>query len=326
MARPQRVIFENAYYHVMNRGAGRENIFCDEQDKQMFIETLSEACQQYKIEVHAYCLMDNHYHILIKTPEANISRAMRHLNGVYTQRYNRKHGTDGALFRGRYKAILVDSDAYLLHLSKYIHLNPLSARMVEALEAYPWSSYLAYIGKKPAGEWLVRDEVYAQLTHKQDKAKRYHEFIHDLDIKEEIISFYQKTNIAPILGDSHFIASINTQKPSPETPKHQRAHWRPTITEIIHAVSLVANVTTEAIMRTQKGPQNSNIGRKIAMYIARKHADYRLADIATAFGLSHYGSVSSVLYGFNQEINNNQLIQHMINDALVLLEGKTLSH
>lgn len=143
MSRPQRIIYENAYYHIMNRGAGRRKIFNERVDREIFLQTLGEACQQFCIEVHAYCLMGNHYHLLIKTPQANLSRAMRHINGVYTQRYNRMNKTDSALFRGRYKAILVDSDAYLLHLSKYIHLNPLSARMVDSLEQYEWSSYLS---------------------------------------------------------------------------------------------------------------------------------------------------------------------------------------
>ena len=108
MSRPQRIIFENAYYHVMNRGGGCRKIFNDRMDREIFLQAIGEACHQFCIEIHAYCLMGNHYHLVIKTPQANISRAMRHINGVYTQRYNRLHETDGALFRGRYKAILVD--------------------------------------------------------------------------------------------------------------------------------------------------------------------------------------------------------------------------
>ena len=126
MSRPQRIIYEDAWYHVMNRGAGRRKIFNDRADREIFLETLGEACHQFCIEVHAYCLMGNHYHLLLKTPQANLSRAMRHINGVYTQRYNRSNKTDGSLFRGRYQAILVDSDAYLLHL------NPKSDRMVDS--------------------------------------------------------------------------------------------------------------------------------------------------------------------------------------------------
>ena len=322
MARPQRVIFENAYYHVMNRGASRENIFCDEEDKKTFLETLSDACAQYKVEVHAYCLMDNHYHLLIKTPEANISRAMRHLNGVYTQRYNRRHGTDGALFRGRYKAILIDSDAYLLHLTKYIHLNPLSAKMVTQLEDYPWSSYLAYIGEKASSDWLVREEVYGQLTESQAKAVCYRAFMHESLLKKEIVDFYGKVNLGAVLGESEFISSLQTKKASQETPKNQRVSWRPSILEIIDVVAVSVGSSVESLLRVQRGPQSSNVGRKIAMYVARKYGNHRLVDIAEAFGLSHYGSVSSVIYGFTKEADKDSAVKSMIDDVVAALKNK----
>ncbi|MCU7893352.1 MAG: transposase [Candidatus Thiodiazotropha sp. (ex Ustalcina ferruginea)] len=133
----------------MNRGRARQVVFHDEQYYQAFLKTLCDVKQRFHCVIHAYCLMGNHYHLLLQTPNANLSRIMRHINGVYTQRYNRLGITDGPLFRGRYKTILVDSDAYLLQLSRYIHRNPIDMRnpMVSCLEAYTWSSYLAYIGK-----------------------------------------------------------------------------------------------------------------------------------------------------------------------------------
>ena len=189
MSRPQRIIYEDAYYHVMNRGAGRQKIFNTRIDREIFLQTLGEACQQFRIDVHAYCLMGNHYHLLIKTPQANLSRAMRHINGVYTQRYNRLNKTDGSLFRGRYRAILIDSDAYLLHLSKYIHLNPLSAGMVDNLGQYEWSSYSAYIDKVKPPMWLVRDEVYGQLTGTEHKAEDYRCFMVNEELDKKLIKF-----------------------------------------------------------------------------------------------------------------------------------------
>jgi putative transposase len=123
MPRPQRIEYENAFYHVMNRGRGRQTIFHSDEYFQAFLAALAEAQQRFGCVVHAYCLMSNHYHLLIETPNANLSRIMRHVNGVYTQRYNRLQQTDGSLFRGRYKVILVDQDAYLLQLSRYIHSN-----------------------------------------------------------------------------------------------------------------------------------------------------------------------------------------------------------
>ena len=129
MPRPLRIEYENAYYHVMNRGRGRQRIFHDKNYFEAFLKTLEEAHQRFGIEILCYCLMSNHYHLLVKTPEANLGRAMRHINGLYTQRYNRLKQTDGSLFRGRYKAILVEEDSYQLQLSRYIHRNPIGAKM-----------------------------------------------------------------------------------------------------------------------------------------------------------------------------------------------------
>ncbi len=135
MTRPLRIEYEGAWYHAMNRGRAREVIFPDDVAYAAFLTTLAEAVARFRIEVHAYCLMPNHYHLLIRTPHANLSRAMRQIDGLYTQRHNQLAGTDGPLFRGRYKAIVVDADAYLLNVSRYIHCNPVEANppLVDAL-------------------------------------------------------------------------------------------------------------------------------------------------------------------------------------------------
>ena len=135
MSRPLRIEYEDAFYHVMNRGRGRENTFLSDGDFKYFLYCIEQASLRFNIEVHSYCLMTNHYHLLIKTPDANLGRAMKHINGLYTQYFNRAHNTDGALFRGRYKAVLVDADNYLLHVSRYIHRNPIETNtpLVEEL-------------------------------------------------------------------------------------------------------------------------------------------------------------------------------------------------
>ena len=136
MSRPLRIEFPDAWYHVMNRGRRGEDIFSDKQDYMRFMELLKETSEMWNIRIAAFCLMPNHYHMLIQTPEANISRSMRHLNGVYTQRYNSRHKCDGQLFRGRYKSILIDSDSYLLQAVRYIHRNPLKSGLADTLDAY----------------------------------------------------------------------------------------------------------------------------------------------------------------------------------------------
>ena len=141
MARPLRLEYPGAWYHVMNRGLARQPIFRTDAHRQHFLDLLLEIHNRYQVEIHAYCLMGNHYHLFIRTPLANLSRAMRHLNGIYTQRYNQGMHRDGPIFRGRYKSILVEADTYLLRLSRYIHLNPVAAKLVRKAETYPWSSF-----------------------------------------------------------------------------------------------------------------------------------------------------------------------------------------
>jgi len=130
----------------MNRGAGRRVIFKSDDHRRYFLNLLDVVSERFQSECHAYCLMDNHYHLMLRTPKGNLQRIMRHINGVYTQYYNREVGTDGPLFRGRYKAVLVNAHAYWSHLSRYIHRNPLDAGIVEDLENYPWSSFPAFTG------------------------------------------------------------------------------------------------------------------------------------------------------------------------------------
>ena len=130
---------KGAWYHVMNRGAGRKRIFRCEAHRTLFLSLLQEISKTFNIQIHAYCLLDTHYHLLVSTSQGNLSRGLRHLNGVYTQRYNRSQRTDGPLFRGRFKAIIVDADHYLLQLSHYIHLNPVKAGLKKWPEAYRWS-------------------------------------------------------------------------------------------------------------------------------------------------------------------------------------------
>ena len=137
MARPLRIEYPGAWHHVMNRGRRGEAIYSDDTDYSLFTDLLKETAEMWNIRIAAYCLMPNHYHMLVQTPDANLSRSMRHLNGVYTQRCNNRHGWDGSLFRGRYKSILIDSDSYLLQAVRYIHRNPLRANLVTHIGEYP---------------------------------------------------------------------------------------------------------------------------------------------------------------------------------------------
>lgn len=163
MARPLRIEFEGAVYHVTSRGDRREPIFADDGDRIRLLQIVGRAMERFDAQVLAYCLMGNHYHFVLCTRQANLSRLMRHLNGVYTQDFNRRHGKVGHLFQGRFKAVLVDRDAYLLEACRYVELNPLRAELVDRPEAWPWSSYPAHIGLVPVPPWLDTARLHGFL-------------------------------------------------------------------------------------------------------------------------------------------------------------------
>jgi len=178
MARPLRIEYPGAIYHVTARGDRRQSIYEDDADRQSFLATLSEVIARCNWLCHAYCLMGNHYHLIIETPDANLSRGMRHLNGIYTQASNRRHGRSGHLFQGRYKGILVDRDPYLLELARYVVLNPVRAGMVKDPADWPWSSYPAMTGDAPAPAWLTTETLLAQFSPQAAAARRrYRQFV-----------------------------------------------------------------------------------------------------------------------------------------------------
>jgi putative transposase len=161
MARPLRLEFAGALYHVTSRGDRQDHIYESDHDRNQFLSVLGEVCEAYNWVCHAYCLMSNHYHLLIETPDANLSKGMRQLNGVYTQRFNRLHKRVGHVFQGRYKAIHVEKQAYLLELARYIVLNPMRAEMVRAAKDWPWSSYRSTTGQSQCPVWLNTDWILA---------------------------------------------------------------------------------------------------------------------------------------------------------------------
>jgi len=316
MSRPERIEFEGAYYHVMNRGRRREDIFHGEEYYDLFIQTMVEAIAKFNLRIHAYCLMTNHYHLLVETPDGNLQRSMRHIGGVYTQRHNRLKGCDGSLFRGRYKSILVDNDEYLLHLSKYIHRNPVEANLVDNLDEYSWSSYPDYVGKRKSKQWLLRDEVYGQLKGSRLKAKRYREYVEEWDVSDDVSSFYAKERLAPVLGNQSFIEqalSLHRGNSPPEVSHKDKIRRAPGFQEIVDVVSNVYGVKGVELLAVKKGRGVKNFPRKVAMYVCQLKGHYRLNEIAEYFGLRHYGGVSSAISAVKISRKVRKEINHIIN-------------
>lgn len=295
MPRPLRIEYENAYYHVMNRGRGRQRIFHDDTYYDTFLTTLEEAHKRFGIEILCYCLMGNHYHLLLKTPEANLGRVMRHINGVYTQRHNRLKKTDGPLFRGRYKAICVEEDSYQLQLSRYIHRNPLEAKIVTDLDTYAWSSYPYYVNsqqKPPA--WLSQADIQAQLGQSHRWRSKYRAFV-AAGIDEEIKHFYSKGNIMPYLGSDAFRDWAYRQRTTDDEAVSRQSSliFRPGIEEIVRQVARVFKVTPGSILQAKRGERN--VPRWVAMSLCQEVGAWRLTDIATGFGLKRTGSIPTTM-------------------------------
>lgn len=300
MPRPTRIEYENAFYHVMNRGRARNNIFFKESHYLTFIKTLEESCERFNCVIHSYCLMPNHYHLLIQTMDPNLGRVMRHINGVYTQRFNKIQKIDGPLFKGRYKAILVDSDDYLFELSKYIHRNPIQTkntqqRLVERLEDYQWSSYQSYLGISKTPNWLNKELTLSSFKPDSDYIKKYQLFVEREDNKE-LQEFFNKKNLRSILGTNDFKEKVVNQMLSRDSTKQDlvKKELRKEITtdEIIDSVVKVFNVSKEEILEKQQGRPKRNVPRSISMYLMQNVKNMSLKQIAKIFGLNNHGSAS----------------------------------
>lgn len=238
MSRPIRIEFPHALYHVTSRGDRREDIVDDDQDRHMFLSTLEQVVAQFNWVCHAWCLMDNHYHLLIQTPDGNLSKGMRQLNGVYTQASNRRHRRVGHLFQGRFTSILVDRDAYLLELSRYVVLNPVRAGIVKQPADWPWSSYRASVGLEPAAPWLARDGLLAQFAKRRSLAQqRYAQFVAE---GIHAASPWPGLKGQVYLGDEQFVqrmqAHIHAAKDDVQIPLAQRRPPPPPLAEIAQRV------------------------------------------------------------------------------------------
>ena len=206
MARAWRIEFEGALYHVLSRGNERRDIFFGDDDRRRFLDTLGDMAQRFEIDVFVYVLMGNHYHLLLRTPRANLSRAMQWLGVTYTNRFNARHSRSGHLFQGRFKNMLVQNDAYLLQLSYYIHRNPLRAKMVERLADYRWSSYRAYAYGQIAPEWLNTELILSQLVNAKDRHKAYRENTQKYAQEEGCL--WEDLRHGFILGEKRFVGEI----------------------------------------------------------------------------------------------------------------------
>lgn len=320
MARPLRIEYPDAWYHVMNRGRRHEAIFLDSKDYQTFIDLLKAVSDMFKAQIAAYALMPNHYHLLLRTPEANINRIMRHVGGIYTQIFNRRHGHDGQLFRGRYKAILVDESEYLLGLVHYIHHNPLKAGMAKALEDYEWISHHGYLSDHDAWKWLYREPVLKEFSSHLDEARKGYRRFMAQDDDERVEDVFSRLNLPAILGGKEFIKKIKDRffqvKTNREVPTAR--HLAPTAREIMNAVLSAYNAEEATLSVSRRGATNEP--RDVAMYLLRNLCGKPLQQIAEFLSVRSYSTVSTTLTRVEKRLAQDEVFRKRVESVRAALK------
>ncbi len=285
MTRPLRLEIPGAVYHLTSRGNRREAIFRDDPDRATFLATLAHVCERFRWSCHAYCLMTNHYHLVVETADANLSRGMRQLNGVYTKRFNRAHQCVGHVYQGRYSAVLVQRELHLLAVLRYVLLNPVRARMVAAAVDWPWSSYRATIGEVGAPNWLRTDWIAAVFGSGAGRNAAFAQFVEDGVVGP---SCWQHLTHQIYLGDAAFVAAVQSQMSDlsllTEIPRLQRWPVRE---------PLGAPNASDAV----GAGRNNRIARNEAIVAAFSTGRHTMREIGDHFGV-HYSRVSRIVSEF----------------------------
>lgn len=282
MVRQLRMEYPGGLYHVTVRGNGGAAIYLDESDREAFLDLLRREVEQQGWRCFAFCLMNNHYHLLLQTPEANLSRGMRRLNGVYTQRFNRHHQRAGHLLQGRFKSIVVDKDSYLKELCRYVVLNPVRAGMVKSAKDWRWSSYRATAGQIKGPKWLdIRSVLELFGTEPKVASQRYRRFVSE---GKGVSSPWQSVKGQIFLGSEAFLTEMQRRlhgQPTANVPKQQTQPTRLERSEVLRRVSEAYRIEQNAILaRTHPDAYHC------AAWLLRRAANLPLRQVAALFGVS----------------------------------------
>jgi len=308
-----RIEYPGAYYHIIQRGNERNAIFTSHRDRERFLTYLEDLTVRYHIIIHTYCLMNNHYHLITETPEANLSKAMHTLNTSYTSYYNKRRGRIGHLFQGRYKSILVQADGYLHHLSRYIHLNPVRANLVKDPKDYAWSSYRFFISKAKNVPWLRTDFILSHFDKDVKKAReRYKKFVLE-GARKEPSAVKNDLKAGFILGNNDFF----------EWVKETFIRNRKDDEEIPVLRQLNVKITPEKIKeRVEEEVRDQRFARKLGIYLSRKYTGQRLKAIASLFGRIGDTGVSQIYHRVEKARERDKSLDQVIRR----LEKKIMSN
>jgi len=288
MSRPLRLEHPGALWHVTSRGNERRDIFRNDEDREVFLSTLARNVAMFRWRLYAWVLMNNHYHLLLETPEPNLSRGMRQLSGIYTQRFNRRHGRSGHLMQGRFKGILVEKEAHLLELCRYVVLNPVRAGAARSAWNWRWSSYRATAGHEPIPEWLDALAVLSLFASRRTLAeRRYREFVSD-GLRSPDAPWQALTHQI-LLGGDAFVGKaerwMDGRETLPEIPRRQRYLRRPSLEQMAAAAARVFAVPPGDVRRKRGGPV-----RLALALTARRRAALPLEAIGAFLGVRSWSA------------------------------------
>jgi putative transposase len=307
MPRPLRIQFPGACYHVINKGAGRRRVFKNDEHHAYFLSLLDAVTERFAAEIHGYALLNAGYHLMVRTPEGNLERIMRHVNGLYTQHWNRTAGQSGALFRGRYKAVLVDPEPYWPSVSRFVHLAPVAAGQAAEPEDHEWSSYRAYIGATAAPRWLHTELVLSAFGARQ-RQRRYREYVAE-GVDDTIELFYGRTHLPSALGEGDFRRRAAANPAAMARRSGIKAPRRPSFNQVIRAVAAHYGVRPNSLLKSARGRGVATPARSLSMYVCQEHGGETLARIAEHFGLAGYASAGATIRNLRNRLKEDAALR-----------------
>jgi len=313
MARAWRIEYEGAFYHLLSRGNERRDIFIDDSDRRMFLDAVGEMSERFDVDIFAYVLMGNHYHLLVRTQRANLTRAMQWFGATYTSRFNYQHARSGHLFQGRYKSIVLQNDAYVMQLSCYIHRNPLRAGVVRRLADYRWSSYQIYAYSKKAPDWLSTELILAQFAGK-DEHRFYREKVQRYSNEEKRL--WEDFRHGCFLGSKKFVAQMHKRylppEPHNEIPgqKQFAESFDPVI--ILRKAAEMLDCDFRRLLKPDRLSGLEKDQRDLLIYFIWKTGRLTNARIGALFGVT-YSSVSHNIKAAKSKLKQNAKLSAKFN-------------
>jgi putative transposase len=292
MARQWRIEYPGALYHVLSRGNGGQLIFLSDKDRRIFLDLVQEFSERFNIEVYAYVLMGTHYHFLLKTPDANLSKGMQWFGTTYTRQFNLLNTKNGHLFQGRFKSIIVENDAYLLRLSCYIHRNPLRAGIVDRLAEFKWSSYLYYAYRKKAPSWLMTEVIQDQVSGK-DKKQAYRKIVQQY--ADESGSIWEDVKYGLVYGSEGFLIDLKERfllkQKDVELPQHNMVFRDVDPQKVLQIASEALNIDLDSLRKSRRISPRERNQRDLMIYLLWESGKFVNRQIGSFFGIS-YSNVS----------------------------------